>query len=136
MTQDAQKFGAALRVARKRYGLSQADLALSVGTSVTSVRNWERGTNLPYASKLRPIANALQVDPSVLLERGEFVSISETDPTLADRVAMLEEQMRQVIAALPSLATGPVPGPVESLLQAGALAPAGGSAPNRDGTRA
>lgn len=48
-----------LKALRKLAGLTQRDLAISVGTDPTTVSKWETGTQVPSAAKLRKLAVAL-----------------------------------------------------------------------------
>lgn len=54
-------FGPWLREWRLGTGLSQADLAQSVGTSVDSVRRWEHGVNLPRSKFRRALAEVVGI---------------------------------------------------------------------------
>jgi len=51
--------GATIRAARKAEGISQAQLAESIGSTQPQVSAWERGTRSPKASDLQRIAEAL-----------------------------------------------------------------------------
>ena len=44
---DAQKFAANLKQLRERKGLTQGDLAHSIGVNIKTVSNWERGISFP-----------------------------------------------------------------------------------------
>ena len=55
------KFGARLKSARIRAGLSQADVALKVGLSVTTYKNYEQGRHLPDIEIAAKLAQELQV---------------------------------------------------------------------------
>lgn len=134
MSFDAPGFGRALRVARDRRRWTQDQLADAAGVRSETISRLERaeGDRQPIMRTVRRLADALEIDVDELLAPAQ----SPQAASLAERVAVLEDQMRLVIAALPSLTTGPVPGPVESLLRAGALGPDRGSAASRDDSRA
>lgn len=46
----------ALKEMRKKAGLTARDVALAVGVSFQNVYNWEAGSYLPEAAKLRNLA--------------------------------------------------------------------------------
>jgi putative transcriptional regulator len=56
-----------IRKIRKRLGLSQADFAHYLGTSVASVRSWEQGMRRPQSAALRLLTIAKK-KPAALLE--------------------------------------------------------------------
>jgi transcriptional regulator with XRE-family HTH domain len=60
-------FGARLKQARERAGLSQAELARRSGLSVRNVQNWEQGHREPLAGRLLALARALGVPVESLL---------------------------------------------------------------------
>ena len=59
--------------ARLIAGLTQEELADSLGVSRVTVCNWESGHNLPKAKRLRDVAAALGTTVSELLEDGRAV---------------------------------------------------------------
>lgn len=48
--------------ARKEAGLTQSDLALSCGVSVSTIANWEKGVTEPTISQAKKIAEVVGVD--------------------------------------------------------------------------
>jgi len=62
-----REFGELLRLARKAKRLSQADVALGVGLSRTSVANIERGRQRMSIHLLMDFARELDVEPCALL---------------------------------------------------------------------
>lgn len=71
-----EQFGAALRAARQRAGLSQYDLAARTGMHFTAVARYEQGRGEPRLSTLVRLARGLGVTPAELVanvhERGDF----------------------------------------------------------------
>ena len=67
-----QLLGANVRYHRKRLGMSQEQLALDAGMERSYVSDVERGVRNPSVRALGRLADALNVEPSLLLlnERG------------------------------------------------------------------
>lgn len=63
----AERFGWNLRIARRRAGLRQQDLADRVGNHQSGISLWERGQVLPRTSSLARLAAALGIEPGELL---------------------------------------------------------------------
>jgi len=72
-----KKFGAFVSSRRKLLGMSQKDLAEKLFLSDKAVSKWERGLSLPDVSVLVPLAEALGVTVTELLE-GETLQEEET----------------------------------------------------------
>lgn len=62
--------GAYISLLRRQRGLSQRELATRLGVSYQAVSKWENGENLPDASLLLPLAEALHTTADVLLSAG------------------------------------------------------------------
>lgn len=60
-------FGSRVREARKRAGLSQAELANAVDLERTAITQIESGRALPSLPRLIALCNALKVTPNDLL---------------------------------------------------------------------
>lgn len=114
--------GARIRIRRKMLGISQSELADSIGVSFQQVQKYERGTNRASASTLVHIAAALDCPAAALL--GE----EPTSPVEAELLGLLAEdgatQLLQSFCAIPDretrqavlavaagLSAGPVPKP-------------------------
>jgi transcriptional regulator with XRE-family HTH domain len=74
-TQIDKHVGAMIRSRRKQIGVSQEQLADSLGLSFQQVQKYENGHNRVSASKLWAIAKRLDVGPAAFFEG------FETDPT-------------------------------------------------------
>ncbi len=61
------KFEKNLELIRKRKGLSQEDLALTIGVSRQTIYSWEGGLNYPNILMLKKIANVLDASTDDLL---------------------------------------------------------------------
>lgn len=61
------EFGGRLRKARELAGLSQAEVADSIGAHRQTVYRWEQGIQAPDAWHLHLLIDVLEVDPRGLL---------------------------------------------------------------------
>lgn len=62
-----RQFGVRVRVAREAAGLTQAEVADSVGTHRQTVYRWEQGTQAPDVWHLALLCDVLEVDPDQLI---------------------------------------------------------------------
>lgn len=67
---DIMAIGAFITLLRRGRGLSQRELASRLGVSYQAVSKWENGENLPDASILLPLAEALHTTADALLSAG------------------------------------------------------------------
>ena len=67
---DIEKIGKFLRKSRRRWGLTQMDVAEHVGVSPQAVSKWERGENLPDMAFLPDISKLLEVGVDEILNAG------------------------------------------------------------------
>lgn len=67
---DLIAIGAYISLLRRQRGLSQRELATRLGVSSQAVSKWENGENLPDASLLLPLAQALHTTADALLSAG------------------------------------------------------------------
>ena len=63
----AERFGWNLRVARRRVGLTQQDLADRMGNDQSGISAWESGRYLPRVGSVVRLAEALEIEPGELL---------------------------------------------------------------------
>jgi transcriptional regulator with XRE-family HTH domain len=63
----AERFGWNLRLARKRAGLSQRELARRIDRHQRRITEWEGGKCCPRIDALVRLAEVLEIDPAVLL---------------------------------------------------------------------
>ena len=66
-----QLLGANVRRYRKLKGMTQEQLALEVGMERSYISDLERGTRNPSVRALGRLAEALDIQPSALLDRTE-----------------------------------------------------------------
>ena len=67
---DIEKIGKFLRKSRRRWGLTQSDVAEHLGVSPQAVSKWERGENLPDLAFLPDISKLLEVGVDEILNAG------------------------------------------------------------------
>ena len=72
----AEHLGDRIRLARTRLRLSQAELARRIGISTTAMNQIEMGVTDPRASRIKAIAEVLNVSTDYLFGRGE---VAESD---------------------------------------------------------
>ena len=66
VSENTSSFGKTLKALRKKSGLTQAELAFTVGVHETSIRRWETGDRLPNAEYVKKLAEALHVNEQQL----------------------------------------------------------------------
>jgi transcriptional regulator with XRE-family HTH domain len=87
-----RKFGIRLRAIRKEAGLTQDELAASIGRSVDAISNIERGKSLPSFEMVLEFSRALNLELSVLFDLD--------GPTRSHRQVMLLERLAAVAITL------------------------------------
>ena len=89
-------FGTQLRLARKRKGLTQKDLADAVGARHNTVSNWEAGRNQPDPDTVRVLCALLEVDSNYFYETEAVESqLSDIEFALFGEVRELSDQDKQ-----------------------------------------
>ena len=74
--------GDLVREARKRAGLSQAELAQRLGTSQSAVARWERGAVHPSLENLRAIVRGCGFDLAFHMSRADDSNVTIIDEHL------------------------------------------------------
>ena len=89
-------FGTQLRLARKRKGLTQKELADAVGARHNTVSNWEAGRNQPDPDIVRALCALLEVDSNYFYETETVESqLSDIEFALFGEVRELSDQDKQ-----------------------------------------
>jgi len=84
--------GAKVRARRKELGLSQGDLATTLGLTFQQVQKYERGSNRISASKLFESSRLLQVPPAYFFDGLPDDLGAETNEDQQRRVASLDHE--------------------------------------------
>ena len=64
---DKKKFGDRLRLLRKKQALSQEELAEKIDVHLNTISRWENGIDLPKTTKVKKLAEVLQISEEELL---------------------------------------------------------------------
>lgn len=75
------EFNQLIKTHREKLDLTQEALAELLNVTTTTIQNWERGQNQPTLSNLKPIANALNLNP---LQLGNSLIGNENDQLSLD----------------------------------------------------
>ncbi len=78
---DQEKIGKFIKSIRKKYNLTQADLAEKYGVTYQAVSKWETGKNIPDVSLLKQMSKDFNVNIEDLLE-GKITSKSKKNKRL------------------------------------------------------
>lgn len=78
---DQEKIGKFIKSIRKKYNLTQADLAEKYGVTYQAVSKWETGKNIPDVSLLKQMSKDFNVNIEDLLE-GKITSKSKRNKRL------------------------------------------------------
>lgn len=73
------KFHEKLQNLRKKYGMTQQELADKLYVSRTAVSKWESGKGYPNIDSLKSIATLFSVSVDELLSGGEMLELAESD---------------------------------------------------------
>lgn len=95
------KIGANIRLFRKAAGLSQTELGDAVGLRFQQIQKYETGTNRVYASRLKEIADALNV--SVLALYGDMTDKALERAALIPPSDMTMEEAQKLLSALDNM---------------------------------
>lgn len=63
----AEMIGKNIREARKAKGMTQTELATTLGYTLRAVQNWEQGNRVPRVDVFGQIADVLGVDANFLI---------------------------------------------------------------------
>lgn len=90
---------------RERLGITQAQLASNSGISLSAIKGYESGRNLPGARELKHLCQALQLSPTVLLFGNEspFASQEEAAPAWRTEEKGLSVQRQRISFLAPLL---------------------------------
>ena len=69
-----------IKVARKRIGFTQDELAYQLGVTAQAVSRWESGNGMPDISMVIPICQALSISTDTLFGITEFSPMVTSSP--------------------------------------------------------
>jgi transcriptional regulator with XRE-family HTH domain len=98
LTLSALRSGRLIREARGLGGLTQAELARSLGTTQSAVSNWERGRDTPRVDTLARILEACGFEADVTFRRLDDVDRAQIRENLAMSPAARLDAVRNVSA--------------------------------------
>jgi transcriptional regulator with XRE-family HTH domain len=99
-----RKLGVAIRLARKRYKLTQTQLGDALGVTFQQIQKYERGTNAVASTRIPALCRVLKISPNDLFDfRGQSAQpaqISSWAAGIALRLDELHSKGRNAIAAM------------------------------------
>ncbi len=101
---DLCAIGSRIKAARERAGMTQEDLAATIGMSTTHISVLERGVKAPKLETLVNIANALHVSTDMLLQDVVTYAVEGLTSELSAAIMQLapkdQERILKAIRAL------------------------------------
>lgn len=99
---DVQEFGNFLQIRRKDLGMTQSDLAEKIHVTDKAVSRWERGVGFPDIKLLEPLADALEISLTELiqcrlLEEKQAESLREESEKIMQTQQKLSWQRKAVV---------------------------------------
>lgn len=97
ITVDVEKFGAFIQERRKELGMTQSELAERIHVTDKAISRWERAVGFPDIKLLEPLADALELSLTELMQSrklGETLPESETQALEQETAQLLEEQKK------------------------------------------
>ncbi len=88
---DAEKFAAFIQTRRRELGMTQAQLAQKLNVTAKAVSRWERAVGFPDIQTLQPLADALEVSITELMQSRRLTS-AERERLSVDTVELIREQ--------------------------------------------
>lgn len=87
--------GEAVKIRREELGLDQLELGRRVGVGQQTVSRWETGAAIPKANRLRPLAEALNLDVEYVHRIAGYLPADRSSPA-ADLVHALYERTAEL----------------------------------------
>lgn len=91
------EFGRRLRLARRRAGKTQEDVATELGVTARTLARWEAGESSGFLPEIDRIAAAVRSTPAALLAEPEPVDRLEL---ALERLAVLAVELRELRALI------------------------------------
>ena len=90
--------GHRIRIRRKTIGMTQAQLAASVGVSFQQMQKYEKGINAISTGRLQQICDVLSLPPD-FFQTGADPLIGKAEPSPGQAAAPCEETVEQFLAS-------------------------------------
>ncbi|MBA3620065.1 MAG: helix-turn-helix transcriptional regulator [Acidothermales bacterium] len=91
--------GDLIREARRRAGLTQAQLAERAGTTQSAVARWERGRSAPSFDTVRRLVRACGFDLFVTIEEYDASDIAQAEQVLRLTTEERSDRLEQMVAS-------------------------------------
>ena len=91
---DAEKFGTFIQERRKELGMTQSELAQRIHVTDKAISRWERAVGFPDIKLLEPLAQALEVSLTELLQAKKIESTAEAQVLESQTPQILEDQRK------------------------------------------
>lgn len=91
---DAEKFGAFIQERRKELGITQSELAQILHVTDKAISRWERAVGFPDIKLLEPLAQALEVSLTELLQAKRIESKVEQKALESETSQIMEDQKK------------------------------------------
>ena len=90
---DAERFSGFLQSRRKELGMTQSELAEKIHVTDKAISRWERAVGFPDIKLLEPLAEALEITLTELLQSQKLESV---DPALDTQTEMILQEQRKI----------------------------------------
>jgi transcriptional regulator with XRE-family HTH domain len=107
MAEPNVEMGERIRKRRKELGISRSEVAKMCGVSVTTVKNWERGTH-PPARSMRRLSIVLGLTPA------EITGDAEAKPLTREQVLEIMQEHRHLLGEDERRCASPTDAPPEA----------------------
>lgn len=116
-----KQLGKIITITRNRFGMSQKDLAKSLGVTFQQVQKYETGGNRISAAKLNTIAECFGMSISALLHGSaqEYLHDADIKKTIELMYKMNATQRRFILQSAAYVAGSTPPGPVRHNIKSG-----------------
>jgi len=90
---DAEKFGTFIQTRRRALGMKQTELAEKLHVTDKAISRWERAVGFPDIKLLEPLAEALELSLTELLQCKVMEQPGEADRTEAEKIMETERKL-------------------------------------------
>lgn len=91
---DAEKFGAFIQERRRELGITQSELAQRIHVTDKAISRWERAVGFPDIKLLEPLAEALEVSLTELLQAKKIESPAEAEALESQTSQIMDDQRK------------------------------------------